>query len=102
MAKNFFRRFKTEKGENMHINSINGINFKGLLIVKNQDNTYEKAVNTDQVVEIADMSSKYNNNVIIRLTEGDTIPVKLPFEDVVRAYEKAASTSSCEIKSSKN
>jgi len=84
----------------MHINSISGINFKGLLVIKNPNKTCEQAVNTDQVVEIKDMGTKYHPHTIIHLTTGgDAIKVNIPFDEVIQAYQKAASTSSFEIKS---
>lgn len=82
----------------MRINSISGTNFKGLLVIK--DSGSEQAINTDQVVEIKNMGTKYKPYTVIHLaTGGDAIKVNIPFEDIVQAYQKAGSTSSHEIKS---
>lgn len=83
----------------MHINSVNGTSFKGLLVIKSYDKNYEYACNTEQVVDIRNMGTKNRPHILIGLTKGEPIPVALPFDEVVQAYQRAASTSSYEIKS---
>lgn len=84
-----------KKEKNMKVNSISGTSFKGLLVIKDLNSPQKQAVNTDYIKKIKDISTENSPCASIILDgSSNSIHVKSPFEDVVSAYQRAASTSS--------
>lgn len=81
----------------MQINSINGTNFTGLLVIKHPDQSRQQVLNTDHIVEVQDCASPSYPIVAVTLSTGSIIKIATPISDVIQAYQKAASTFSEEL-----